>query len=132
MTFTGAQPHNMLVRYLAASDAFVFPSELNEAAPLAPLQALACGSPVIASSVGSVPELIGPKNECGLLVPPGQPLALAAAMQRMLEDAGLRKRLRVAGLRVSMTSTRSSGWSTARGRFTRLACRRHALTQGAS
>ena len=37
-----------------------------------PLQALACGSPVIASSVGSVPESIGRAGECGLLYPPGR------------------------------------------------------------
>ena len=96
--FTGPQPHDVLARYLAAADAFVFPTELNEAAPLAPLQALACGSPVIASSVGSVPELIGRAGECGLLVPPGEPEALAAAMQRILDDADLWQRLRRAGL----------------------------------
>ncbi len=97
--FAGPQPHDVLARYLAAADAFVFPTELNEAAPLAPLQALACGSPVIASSVGSVPELIGRAGECGLLVPPGEPEALAAAMQRILDDADLRQRLRLAGTR---------------------------------
>ena len=87
-----------MARYLVAAHAFVFPTELNEAAPLAPLQALACGAPVIASSVGSLPELIGRAGECGLLVPPGEPEALAATMQRVLDDAGLRHRLRLAGV----------------------------------
>jgi glycosyltransferase involved in cell wall biosynthesis len=98
VVFTGPLPHAVLARYLAAADAFVFPTELNEAAPLAPLQALACGAPVIASSVGAVPELIGRTGETGLLVHPGKPEALAGAMVRILGDAELAQRLRLAGL----------------------------------
>jgi glycosyltransferase involved in cell wall biosynthesis len=98
VVFTGPQPHDVLARYLAAADAFVFPTELNEAAPLAPVQALACGTAVIASSVGSIPELIGLPDQNGLLVPPGHPEALAAAMQRVLHDVNLRRMLRRGGL----------------------------------
>jgi glycosyltransferase involved in cell wall biosynthesis len=98
VVFTGPQPHDVLVLYLAAADAFLFPTELNEAAPLAPLQALACGTPVIASGVGSIPELIERPGENGLLVRPGEPEALAAAMQRVLLDANLRQRLRRGGI----------------------------------
>lgn len=98
VSFIGAQPHDVLARYLAAADAFVFPTERIEAAPLIPLQALACGSPVIASSVGGVPELVGRREEWGLLVPPGKPEPLAHAMQRILVDADLRQRLRRAGV----------------------------------
>jgi glycosyltransferase involved in cell wall biosynthesis len=98
VVFTGPQPHDVLARYLAAADAFLFPTQLNEAAPLAPLQALACGTPVIASSVGSVPELIESPGDNGLLVRPGDPEALAAAMRRVLDDATLRRRLSLGGL----------------------------------
>jgi glycosyltransferase involved in cell wall biosynthesis len=98
VVFTGPQPHDVLARYLAAADAFVFPTSLNEAAPLAPLQALACGTPVIASSLGSIPELIDRPGENGLLVTPGEPETLAAAMWRVLVDAELRQRLRRGGL----------------------------------
>jgi glycosyltransferase involved in cell wall biosynthesis len=98
VVFVGPQTHDVLARYLAAADAFVFPTELNEAAPLAPVQALACGTPVIASGVGSIPELIGRPGENGLLVPPGEPEALAAAMQRVLLDVNLGRRLRRGGL----------------------------------
>ena len=94
----GPQPHDALARYLAAADGFVFPTELNEAAPLAPLQALACGTPVIASNVGSVRELIDRPGENGLLVRPGEPEALAAAMQRLLSEPDLRERLGRGGL----------------------------------
>ena len=93
VVFKGPQPHDMLARYMAAADAFVFPTGLNEAAPLAPLQALACGTPVIASSVGSVRELIDRPDKNGLLVPAGDPQALAASMQRVLTEADLRERL---------------------------------------
>jgi glycosyltransferase involved in cell wall biosynthesis len=98
VVFAGPQPHDVLARYLAAADAFVFPTRLNEAAPLAPLQALACGTPVIASSLGSIPELIDRPGENGLLVRPEEPETLAAAMQRVLADAHLRQRLSLGGL----------------------------------
>jgi glycosyltransferase involved in cell wall biosynthesis len=97
VVFKGPQPHDILARYMAAADAFVFPTELNEAAPLAPLQALACGTPVIASSVGSVRELIDRPDENGLLVHPGDPKGLAASMQRVLIEPGLQERLRIGG-----------------------------------
>jgi glycosyltransferase involved in cell wall biosynthesis len=96
--FLGAQPHEVLAGYLAAADAFLFPTELNEAAPLAPLQALACGTPLIASDIGSIPGLIGSAEENGLLVPAGEPEPLAEAMQRILEDADFQQRLSVAGV----------------------------------
>ena len=98
VVFAGPQPHDVLARYFAAADACLFPTELNEAAPLVPLQALACGTPVIASSIGSLPEVIDRPGENGLLMRPGDPEALAAAMQRVLVDADLRQRLRLGGL----------------------------------
>jgi len=96
VVFTGAQSHDVLARYFAAAEAFLFPTELNEAAPLVPLQALACGTPVIASSIGSLREVIDRPGENGLLVRP-EPDDLAAAMQRVLVDADLRQRLRLGG-----------------------------------
>jgi glycosyltransferase involved in cell wall biosynthesis len=98
VVFTGPQPHEVLARYCAAADAFLFPTELNEAAPLAPLQALACRTPVIASSMGSLPELIDRPGENGLLIPPGESEALSAAMRRILTDSDLRERLSLGGL----------------------------------
>ncbi|MEX2556596.1 MAG: glycosyltransferase [Actinomycetota bacterium] len=96
--FTGPQPHHVLTRYLTAADAFLFPSELNEAAPQAPLQALACGTPLIASRVGSVPELVDRPGENGLLVTAGDPESLASAMEHLLRDAKLWERLSRSGL----------------------------------
>ena len=62
--FVPPQPHEALAKWLAAADAFLFPTQLNEAAPLVPLQAMACATPVIASDVGTLREMIGSTN-CG-------------------------------------------------------------------
>lgn len=89
---------------LTGALAFVFPSRY-EGFGLPPLEALACGTPVIAARTSSLPEVIG---EAGLLVVP-EIAPLAAAMQTVLDDAGLRERLRVEGLsqaqRFSWSST---------------------------
>lgn len=78
---------------LSGAIAFVFPS-LYEGFGLPPLEAMACGTPVIASNRSSLPEVVG---DAGLLVPP-QPVALADAIQRLLDDRVLRDRLRERGL----------------------------------
>ena len=57
------------------------------------VEALAVGTPVVATSVGGVPEIVR-DGENGLLVPAGDPAALAAALRRFLGDAELRERLR--------------------------------------
>jgi glycosyltransferase involved in cell wall biosynthesis len=62
---------------------------------LAAVEALACGTPVVASAVGGLTEVVR-DGENGLLVPPGDPSALAAALAR-LEDPDLRARLGAAG-----------------------------------
>ena len=56
--FAGAQQREQIPAYLRSADALLFPSLLPEAAPLTPLQAMACGVPVIASRIGAIPELI--------------------------------------------------------------------------
>jgi glycosyltransferase involved in cell wall biosynthesis len=68
----------------AGSDLFVLTSAA-ENCPLALLQAMACGLPVIASRVGGVPEIVRDGVD-GLLVPPGNPRALAHALGTLLAD----------------------------------------------
>ncbi len=70
--------------FLAAADVFVLPSR-NEGFPLALLEAGAAGLPVVATRVGGVPELIS-HGDNGLLVAPEDPAAMAAALQRLLDD----------------------------------------------
>ena len=80
---------------LAASDVFVL-STRSEGLPMAVLEAMAAGLPVVASRVGGLPELVL-DGETGLLVPPGQPAALAVALETLLDDPALRERLGAAG-----------------------------------
>ncbi len=73
---------------------FVFPS-LYEGFGLPPLEALACGTPVVASCTGSLPEIVG---QGGILVDPEDVEGLAAAMRKILSDDDLRAELREKGL----------------------------------
>ena len=74
--------------WYAAMDAFVLPS-LTEGTPMALLEAMANHLPVIASAVGGVPAILS-DGENGLMVGPGDPAHLYQAMDRVLNDGGLR------------------------------------------
>ncbi len=79
---------------MSAAELFVFPS-LYEGFGLPPLEAMACGVPVVSSSTSSIPEIVG---DAGLLVDPLDTGALTAAMRAALVDADLRAGLRARGL----------------------------------
>jgi glycosyltransferase involved in cell wall biosynthesis len=81
-----------VVPYLQASDLFVLPS-IAEGLSNALLEALACGLPAIASSVGGTPDVIIHK-ETGWLVPPDDPAVLREAIITLLGDEKLQHRLR--------------------------------------
>jgi glycosyltransferase involved in cell wall biosynthesis len=76
---------------LAAADIFVHPS-LSEALPLAILEAMWAGRPIVASDVGEIGVVLG-RGEAGVLVEPGDPSALAAALDRLLTDPDLARSL---------------------------------------
>jgi len=78
-------------KLLADSDLFVLSSDY-EGVPLAVLEAMAAGKPVVATAVGGVPELIE-DGETGILVPPRNPEALAQGILRLAKDADLRQRM---------------------------------------
>jgi glycosyltransferase involved in cell wall biosynthesis len=77
--FLGAVDHATVVPWLQASDALVLPS-FHEGTPLVTLEALACGKPVIGTSVGGTSEVVSDERY-GLLVPPGDDEALAHALE---------------------------------------------------
>jgi len=89
---------NDIDRLLSAADLSVCPS-LSEGLGLSILDALAMELPVAASDVGGIPEIIS-HEETGLLVPPGDPAALAEAMERLLDDRDTATRLGRAGRKI--------------------------------
>ncbi len=78
---------------LSACDVFILASDW-EGHPIAVMEAMAAGLPVVATSVGGVPEIVG---DAGLLVPPHDPAALEQALRRLISDPALRFRLAQAG-----------------------------------
>ena len=85
-----------LVRLYAEAEVAVVPS-LYEGFSQPAIQAMACGLPLVATTAGALPEVVGSHGETGLLVGPGDPVALAAALDLALGDPGLRSRLASAG-----------------------------------
>lgn len=79
------------VAVMGACDAFVMASN-NEGLPVAIMEALALGLPVVSTAVGGIPEAITDGVD-GLLVPARDPEALAAALTRVVDDPDLRRRL---------------------------------------
>lgn len=78
---------------MRAATAFCFPS-LYEGFGLPPLEAAACGTPVLSSNTASLPEVLG---EAAVYVDPRSPDDIASGLLRILEDEPLRRRLRAAG-----------------------------------
>jgi glycosyltransferase involved in cell wall biosynthesis len=76
------------------ADVFCLPS-YGDAAPWAVLEAMACGTPVLASRVGGIPDMLG-QGEAGVLVACGRREELARALRALLEDAPLRAALATA------------------------------------
>lgn len=93
--FPGYVSDTELPLWYNAAEIFVFPS-LYEGFGLTPLEAMACGTPVIVSSASSLPEVVG---DAGLIVESQNVEGLAEAIARLLDDPALRKELGAAGQR---------------------------------
>ncbi|MGH8905238.1 MAG: glycosyltransferase family 4 protein [Egibacteraceae bacterium] len=83
--FHGHLPKADLHELIRSAAVAVLPSRCYENQPLIVLEAFACGVPVICSDLGGMPELVDPGVD-GLLVPPNDPDALAAALRRFFND----------------------------------------------
>jgi D-inositol-3-phosphate glycosyltransferase len=97
VTFVGAQPQDRLPAWYVAADATVLPS-YYESFGMVALEAMACGSPVVASRVGGLQTTVRDRVT-GLLVREHDPAALAEALERLLGDEDLRWRLGREGVR---------------------------------
>jgi glycosyltransferase involved in cell wall biosynthesis len=93
--FPGAIPEEEKVALYHLADCYVAPS-LYEGFGLTPLEAMACGAPVVAAEASCTPEVVG---DAALLVAPDDVAGFAAAMQRVLTDADLARDLRERGVR---------------------------------
>ncbi len=82
-----------VARWLQAADLYVHPSRADTF-PSGVLEALACGTPVVASRVGGIPEQV--RDETGVLVDPGDPAALASAIESLLADPSRRGQMSAA------------------------------------
>lgn len=91
VTFTGFVSRDRQIKLYQNATVFVLPSHY-EGLPTVLLEAMACGTPVVATTVGGCPEVIEDEVN-GLLVSPGEPAALSDAIDSVLNDAEMRGRL---------------------------------------
>jgi glycosyltransferase involved in cell wall biosynthesis len=94
MYFVGVVPEPKLPSLYRGAEALIFPS-LYEGFGLPLLEAMACGTPVVTSNITAMPEVAG---AAALLVDPTSAEQISAAMEQIVSDAALRRRLRENGL----------------------------------
>jgi colanic acid/amylovoran biosynthesis glycosyltransferase len=99
--FAGSKPQSQLRQRLTAANIFVLPSMIDpdggmDNLPTVIMEAMATGLPVVSTNVGGIPEMVI-EDETGFLVPPNNPLALAEAIEKLINDHSLAKRLGTCG-----------------------------------
>lgn len=118
ITFVGMVPNEDLPAHFATADLFVVPSIIDETGdreglPVSILEAAACGVPIVASDVGGISDFVEDRVT-GLLVPAGDVAALAEAIKRLGDNAGLTRAITVSA-RVRVESGFS--WDSVSDRF---------------
>jgi glycosyltransferase involved in cell wall biosynthesis len=93
--FAGAVPNDQLPTYYASADIFVAPSVVStegdtEGLGVVILEAAASGLPIVASDIGGITDIVQ-HEQTGLLVEPGDPQAIALAVNRLINDDVLRQ-----------------------------------------
>jgi len=96
VSFESGISDDRMVELYAEATVAVVPS-LYEGFSLPAVEALACGVPLVATTGGALPEVVGEDGVTGLLVPPGEPDALAMAIRSVIDDPDLASRLSDAG-----------------------------------
>jgi glycosyltransferase involved in cell wall biosynthesis len=95
--FLESQPHWAVLEAWRRSLLGIVPSVCRDASPTVVLEAMAAGTPIVASRIGGIPDLVeGGVN--GILVDPGDAHALRAALARVIDDRALAEQLAAAGL----------------------------------
>jgi glycosyltransferase involved in cell wall biosynthesis len=89
--------HDVVMNAWLGAVAGTVPSVSADSYPTTALEAAATGTPLVASRIGGLPEIVA-DGETGLLVPPGDAGALTGALQRLLGDADLRRALGAAAV----------------------------------
>ncbi len=95
IVFHGPAPDEALRGFYAGCDIFVAPSRF-ESFGLVFVEAMMFAKPVIGARAGGIPEVVA-DGECGLLAAPGDPVSLAACLERLIDDSDLRQRMGQAG-----------------------------------
>jgi glycosyltransferase involved in cell wall biosynthesis len=119
VTFAGGLAYEEAAKAYRHADIFVFPS-IFEAMPIPPIEAMAAGLPVVATSVGGTVESVR-DGETGLLVPRGDAPALKRALERLIVDGDLRSAFGAAGRR---RAVERFSWESVCDAFLELAGRR--------
>ena len=96
VTFTGRVTMEELVKYYLASEICVVPS-LYEGFGFPAAEAMSCQLPVVTTSGGALPEVVGKDGDTGIMVPPADSDALAAAIKCLLSDDSRRRKMGEAG-----------------------------------
>ena len=111
VTFTGSVPQSVLPTYYSAADVFVLPSH-SESFGLAPLEAMACGTPVVVSRVGGMKTFVN-SGENGYLVPWRCPESFAQRLDVLLANPDLREAMGQAARKKAL----SMGWDSVADRM---------------
>jgi glycosyltransferase involved in cell wall biosynthesis len=104
LRFVGALPLDRLLPMYREYDVFVLPTLPGEGVPRVLLEAMSAGVPIVATRVAGIPSLIAHESN-GLLVDTPSPESLAAAIERLVADAQLRRRLVAGGYETARSHT---------------------------